>query len=114
MPLDLSDDERAALISLLVGVIEDDPFPQSPRVQQLRGIVTKLRTGLANVNAPDDGVDPETTEPEDVDEAEVLRFGAGLSGEPQASTASKVRTPLPGPMNSPGQRSPRFERKRRQ
>ena len=53
-------------------MIENDSFPQSPRVQQLRGIVTKLRMGLASVDAPDDAADPEATEPADVDEAEAF------------------------------------------
>jgi hypothetical protein len=47
MPLDLTDDEKAALISLLAGVIESDAFPLSPRVQLLRGILAKLRDNPA-------------------------------------------------------------------
>ena len=31
------------MIDLLVGVIENDPFPLSERVQRLRGILTKVR-----------------------------------------------------------------------
>jgi hypothetical protein len=43
MPIDFTEDEKAALIDLLVGVIENDPFPLSERVQRLRGILTKVR-----------------------------------------------------------------------
>jgi hypothetical protein len=81
MPPDLTDDERTALIGLLV--IENDPFPQSPRIQQLRGIVTKLRMGLASVNALGGPADPEPIEPADVDEAEALRFGVDFRSDDQ-------------------------------
>ena len=43
MPIDFTDDEKAVLINLLVGVIENDPFPASERVQRLRGILAKIR-----------------------------------------------------------------------
>jgi hypothetical protein len=43
MAIDFTDDERAALIDLLVGAIEHDPFPLSQRFLRLRGILTKLR-----------------------------------------------------------------------
>ena len=43
MPIEFTDDERAALIDLLVGTIEHDLFPQSVRIQRLRGILAKLR-----------------------------------------------------------------------
>ena len=43
MPIDLTDEEKAALVDLLVGTIEHDLFPQSQRIQLLRGILTKLR-----------------------------------------------------------------------
>ena len=43
MPIDFTDDEKAALIDLLVGAIEHDPFPQSQRIQRLRGILKKIR-----------------------------------------------------------------------
>ena len=76
MSSNFTDDERNVLIGLLVGVIENDPFPQSTRIQQLRGIVTKLRMGLSIANAPDGAVAPDTTEAADIDEAEALSFGA--------------------------------------
>ena len=43
MPIEFTDDERIALIDLLVGTIEHDLFPQSLRIQRLRGILAKLR-----------------------------------------------------------------------
>jgi hypothetical protein len=42
MPLDLTDDETAALIELLRGTIDRDRFPLSPRIRQLRAILTKI------------------------------------------------------------------------
>jgi len=43
MPINLTDEEKATLIDLLVGTIERDLLPQSQRIQRLRGILTKLR-----------------------------------------------------------------------
>lgn len=43
MPVDFTADETAALIDLLVGIIERHPFPQSMHVQRLRGILEKIR-----------------------------------------------------------------------
>ena len=43
MPIDFTDDEKAVLTDLLVGVIENDPFPLSQRIQRLRGILAKIR-----------------------------------------------------------------------
>jgi hypothetical protein len=42
MPLDLTDDEKAALIELLRGTIDRDRFPLSPRIKLLRSILEKL------------------------------------------------------------------------
>jgi hypothetical protein len=42
MPLDLTDDERAALIELLLRTIENDRFPLSPRIRRLRAILAKF------------------------------------------------------------------------
>ena len=39
MLVEFSEDETAALIDLLVGTIERYPFPQSPHIQRLRGIL---------------------------------------------------------------------------
>ena len=36
MELELSDDEKAALLRELDGIIEDDRYPLSPRIQMLR------------------------------------------------------------------------------
>jgi hypothetical protein len=49
MPLDLTDDEKAALIELLRGTIDRDRFPLSPRMRPLRNILEKLgiRSSLA-------------------------------------------------------------------
>ena len=43
MPVEFTDDERAALIDLLVGTIERYTFPQSLHIQRLRDILAKLR-----------------------------------------------------------------------
>jgi hypothetical protein len=42
MPPDLTDDEKAALIDLLRSTIDEDRFPLSPRIRQLRAILAKL------------------------------------------------------------------------
>jgi hypothetical protein len=42
MQLDLTDEEAAALLSLLNRVIADDRYPLSPRIRLLRGIRMKL------------------------------------------------------------------------
>jgi hypothetical protein len=43
MPLDLSDEETAALTQELHDIIESDRYPFSPRILTLRGILAKLR-----------------------------------------------------------------------
>ena len=43
MPSDLTDNDKAALVDLLAGTIETDPFPLSPRIARLRRILAKLR-----------------------------------------------------------------------
>jgi hypothetical protein len=47
MLVEFRQDETAALIDLLVGTIERHPFPQSPHVQRLRGILEKIRPAPA-------------------------------------------------------------------
>jgi hypothetical protein len=42
MQLDLTDEEAAALLSLLNRVIADDRYPLSPRIRLLRAIRAKL------------------------------------------------------------------------
>jgi hypothetical protein len=42
MQLDLTDEEAAALLSLLNLAIADDRYPLSPRIRLLRGIRSKL------------------------------------------------------------------------
>jgi hypothetical protein len=44
MRLDLTDEEAAALLSLLNRVIDEDRYPLSPRVRTLRGIRAKFST----------------------------------------------------------------------
>jgi hypothetical protein len=39
--LDLSDDEKLALIRLLTRTIEDDRYPLSPRIRTMKGILAK-------------------------------------------------------------------------
>jgi hypothetical protein len=46
MTLDLTDDDKAALIELLRDMIDRDRFPLSPRIQQLRAILAKLAPAL--------------------------------------------------------------------
>ena len=43
MPLDLSEDEKLALVALLTRTIADDRYPLSPRVRTLKDILAKLR-----------------------------------------------------------------------
>jgi hypothetical protein len=43
MTLDLTDEETAALASLLSRTIDDDRYPLSPRIQNLKGILAKVR-----------------------------------------------------------------------
>ena len=38
----LTDDERAALTKLLRDTIAADPYPLSPRIQRLKGLLAKL------------------------------------------------------------------------
>jgi hypothetical protein len=42
MTLDLTDNEKAALVELLRETIDRDRFPLSPRITQLRAILAKL------------------------------------------------------------------------
>jgi hypothetical protein len=42
MHLDLSDEETAALIKELHEIVENDPYPFSPRIRTLRAILAKL------------------------------------------------------------------------
>jgi hypothetical protein len=43
MHLDLGEEETSALLDLLTKTIENDRYPLSPRIQTLRGILTKFR-----------------------------------------------------------------------
>jgi len=43
MMLNLTDEETDALARLLSRTIDDDRYPLSPRVQNLRGILAKIR-----------------------------------------------------------------------
>jgi hypothetical protein len=43
MKLDLTDDEAAALTQELHDIVENDPYPVSPRIRTLREISAKLR-----------------------------------------------------------------------
>jgi hypothetical protein len=49
--VELTDSERAALITLLAGLIEGDPMPESERVLELRQILAKLRAARARREA---------------------------------------------------------------
>ena len=52
MKLDLTDEETTALSRLLTNTIDDDRYPLSPRVQTLRGILTKIRPEPAREPLP--------------------------------------------------------------
>jgi hypothetical protein len=52
MTLDLTNDEKAALIEVLCDTIERDRFPLLPRVKRLRGILAKLGVGSSGSCAP--------------------------------------------------------------
>lgn len=41
MPLDLTEEETAALARLLSRTIDDDRYPLSPRIQTLKGILSE-------------------------------------------------------------------------
>jgi hypothetical protein len=43
MMLDLTDEETDALAGLLSRAIDDDRYPLSPRIQNLKGILAKIR-----------------------------------------------------------------------
>jgi hypothetical protein len=43
MNLDLSDEEKAALVRELDRIIQDDRFPMSPRIMTFKAILAKLR-----------------------------------------------------------------------
>lgn len=42
MPLDLTHDERVALVRLLCRTLDDDPYPMAPRLDPLKAILAKL------------------------------------------------------------------------
>ena len=44
MMLDLTDEETDALARLLSRTIDNDRYPLSPRIQNLKGILAKIRT----------------------------------------------------------------------
>jgi hypothetical protein len=52
MTLDLTDNEKAALVELLRETIDRDRFPLSPRITQLRAILAKLAPEPAQPEAP--------------------------------------------------------------
>jgi hypothetical protein len=55
MTVDLTDDERTALINLLIIEIEASKFPLSPRIEQLKRIRAKLRGEEPSVAGDDAG-----------------------------------------------------------
>jgi hypothetical protein len=46
--LELTEDEKLALVALLTRTVADDRYPLSPRVRTLRSILTKLRPGAGS------------------------------------------------------------------
>jgi hypothetical protein len=59
MTIEFSEDERATLIDLLVGIIEHDPLPLSQRIQRLRSILRKLRPAPELPREEPDEIDDE-------------------------------------------------------
>jgi hypothetical protein len=55
--LDLTDDDKAALIALLRATIDRDRFPLSPRIKLLRGIIEKL--GIRSTGHAEPGAESE-------------------------------------------------------
>jgi hypothetical protein len=49
--IELTETERAALITLLAGLVEADPMPESERILELRRILAKLRAARARRKA---------------------------------------------------------------
>jgi hypothetical protein len=43
MNLDLTDEETAALASELDGIVRNDRYPLSPRIQALRSVLAKIK-----------------------------------------------------------------------
>jgi hypothetical protein len=52
MQVDLSDDEKAALLRELDRIIQDDRFPLSPRIVMLKAILNKIRPEPAREPLP--------------------------------------------------------------
>jgi hypothetical protein len=52
MHLDLSDEETAALLKELHDIVENDPYPFSPRIRTLRAILNLLKPELAHETSP--------------------------------------------------------------
>ena len=50
--LPLADDEKTALAALLKRTIDDDRYPLSPRIGQLRGILAKLEPAKPKPTPP--------------------------------------------------------------
>ena len=50
--LDLTDEETDALVRLLSRTIDDDRYPLSPRIQNLKGILAKIRPEPAREPMP--------------------------------------------------------------
>lgn len=73
MTLDLTDDEKLALVAHLRHALEYDPFPFAPRLDPLKAILAKL--------------EPTTPQPEPFATAEIWRGGAR---RPRQATAMKI------------------------
>ena len=50
--IELTETERAALITLLAGLVESDPMPESERILELRQILAKLRAARGGLRRP--------------------------------------------------------------
>jgi len=50
--MNLTDEEKLALVNLLERTIRDDPDPLSPRIRQLQGILDKLEPSSARPPLP--------------------------------------------------------------
>jgi hypothetical protein len=52
MDLDLSDDQATALTNEIDGIVRNDRYPLSPRIQTLKAVLTKLRPEPGREPAP--------------------------------------------------------------
>lgn len=94
MNLDLTDDEKLALVDLLKRTIRDDPYPLSPRIRTLQGILDRFEPPAAVAAEP-----PPRAKPGDRPRAALAAIsdaggGEGLTHPPGAFRARGPRSAL--------------------